>query len=145
MNLDIPYIGDKMNSTSNSKIFNLYLPVIGLGEFIGPAFLLAGLAVIDSLLSCKVADNLSGIRHSSDRETFGQGMANMASGLLGGLSTATATTQTVANVQFGALTPLATITKGIVLLGVLLGLGPLVATIPSACLAAILFKVGLRY
>ena len=143
MNLDIPYIGDKMNSTSNSKIFNLYLPDLSrLGEFIGPAFLLAGLAVIDSLLSCKVADNLSGIRHSSDRETFGQGMANMASGLLGGLSTATATTQTVANVQFGALTPLATITKGIVLLGVLLGLGPLVATIPSACLAAILFKVG---
>tara|TARA_B100001175_G_scaffold78024_1_gene65191 strand:+ start:205 stop:1941 length:1737 start_codon:yes stop_codon:yes gene_type:complete len=144
MNLNIPYIGDKMNIAEQSKIFTFYFPDLSrIGEFIIPAFLLAGLAVIDSLLSCKVADNMTGLRHSSDRETFGQGMANMSAGLLGGISTATATTQTVGNIEFGAKTPLSTIVKGLTLLGVLLGLGYLLAVIPNACLAAILFKLGI--
>ena len=144
MNLSIPYIGDKMNIAEQSKIFTFYFPDLSrIGEFIIPAFLLAGLAVIDSLLSCKVADNMTGLRHSSDRETFGQGMANMSAGLLGGISTATATTQTVGNIEFGAKTPLSTIVKGLTLLGVLLGLGYLLAVIPNACLAAILFKLGI--
>jgi len=144
MNLNIPYIGDKMNITEQSKIFTFYFPDLSrISEFIIPAFLLAGLAIIDSLLSCKVADNMTGLRHSSDRETFGQGMANMSAGLLGGISTATATTQTVGNIEFGAKTPLSTIVKGLTLLGVLLGLGYLLAAIPNACLAAILFKLGI--
>ena len=96
-------------------------------EFIAPAFALAGLAVLDSLLSCKVADNITGNRHSSDRETFGQGMANMAAGLFGGVTTATATMRTVANIKFGGKTPLASIVHGLTLLAVLLGLGSLVA------------------
>ena len=144
MNLNIPYIGDKMNIAEQSKIFTFYFPDLSrISEFMMPAFLLAGLAVIDSLLSCKVADNMTGLRHSSDRETFGQGMANMSAGLLGGISTATATTQTVGNIEFGAKTPLSTIVKGLTLLGVLLGLGYLLAVIPNACLAAILFKLGI--
>ena len=144
MNLSIPYIGDKMNIAEQSKIFTFYFPDLSrISEFMMPAFLLAGLAVIDSLLSCKVADNMTGLRHSSDRETFGQGMANMSAGLLGGISTATATTQTVGNIEFGAKTPLSTIVKGLTLLGVLLGLGYLLAVIPNACLAAILFKLGI--
>ena len=109
----------------------------------GPALALAGLAVLDSLFSCKVADNMIGIRHSSDRETFGQGMANMAAGLFGGVTTATATMRTVANIKFGGKTPLASIVHGLTLLAILLGLGFLVAAIPTACLAAILFKVGI--
>ena len=144
MNLEIPYIGDKMGSEAETKIFSIYMPdLTRLGEFIGPAFALAGLAVLDSLLSCKVADNLTGIRHSSDRETFGQGMANMAAGLFGGVTTATATMRTVANIKFGGKTPLASIIHGLTLLAILLGLGFLVAAIPTACLAAILFKVGI--
>ena len=144
MNLDIIYIGDKVNF-SNNEIFKLHIPdFTRIIEFIGPAIALAGLAVIDSLLSCKVADNMTGLRHSSDRETFGQGVANMTAGLIGGLSTATATTQTVGNITFGAKTPLATIVKGLTLLGVLFGLGNLVAIIPNACLAAILFKLGIE-
>ncbi len=144
LNLDIHYIGDKMNSNGDSKIFSFYVPdLTRLGQFIMPAFLLAGLAIIDSLLSCKVADNMTGRHHSSDRETFGQGLANMFAGLLGGISTATATTQTVGNITFGAKTPLATIVKGLVMLSVLFGLGHIVATIPTACLAAILFKLGI--
>ena len=144
MNLEIPYIGDKMGSAGETRIFSFYLPdLTRVGEFIGPALALSCLAVLDSLLSCKVADNMLGTRHSSDRETFGQGMANMVAGLLGGVTTATATMRTVANIKFGAKTPLASIVHGLTLLAILLGLGFLVAAIPTACLAAILFKVGI--
>ena len=144
-NLDIPYIGDKMTNESAKEIFSIYIPDLSRYiEFIAPAFALAGLAVLDSLLSCKVADNITGERHSSDRETFGQGMANMAAGLFGGVTTATATMRTVANIKFGGKTPLASIVHGLTLLAILLGLGSLVAKIPTACLAAILFKVGIE-
>ena len=143
--LDIPYIGDKMTNESANEIFSIYIPDFGrFIEFIVPAFALAGLAVLDSLLSCKVADNITAERHSSDRETFGQGMANMAAGLFGGVTTATATMRTVANIKFGGKTPLASIVHGLTLLAILLGLGSLVAKIPAACLAAILFKVGIE-
>jgi SulP family sulfate permease len=144
MNLDIPYIGDKMGNANETKIFSFYIPdLTRIGDFMGPALALAGLAVLDSLLSCIVADNMTGTHHSSDRETFGQGMANMAAGLLGGVTTATATMRTVANIKFGGKTPLASIVHGLTLLTILLGLGFLVAAIPTACLAAILFKVGI--
>ena len=144
MNLQIPYVGDKMGSTGNSQIFSFYFPDFSrMSEFLIPALALAGLAVLDSLLSCIVADNMTSTRHNSDRETFGQGMANMAAGLVGGVTTATATMRTVANIKFGGKTPLASIVHGFTLLAILLGLGFLVAAIPSACLAAILFKVGI--
>jgi len=144
MNLDIPYIGDKMSNASEIQVFSFYFPDLSrLREFIIPALALAGLAVLDSLLSCVVADNMTGTRHNSDRETFGQGMANMAAGLVGGVTTATATMRTVANIKFGGKTPLASIVHGLTLLAILLGLGFLVAAIPTACLAAILFKVGI--
>ncbi|MAR15087.1 MAG: hypothetical protein CMG21_01335 [Candidatus Marinimicrobia bacterium] len=144
MNFKIDYIGDKMISASDGKIFNFYMPDISrFSQFFVPALALAGLAVLDSLLSCIVADNMTGTRHSSDRETFGQGMANMAAGLFGGVTTATATMRTVANIKFGGKTPLASIVHGLTLLAILLGLGPLVGSIPEACLAAILFKVGI--
>ena len=144
-NLDIPYIGDKMGNTNTNQIFSIYLPDLSRTiSFISPAFALAALAILDSLLSCKVADNITGKRHSSDRETFGQGMANIAAGLFGGVTTATATMRTVANIKFGGKTPLASIIHGLTLLAVLLGLGSLVAKIPAACLAAILFKVGIE-
>jgi len=144
MNLNIPYIGDKMTGVNDAKIFSFYFPdLTRISEFMFPAFALAGLAVLDSLLSCIVADNITGNRHSSDRETFGQGMANMAAGLFGGVTTATATMRTVANIKFGGKTPLASIVHGLTLIAILLGLGFLVAAIPTACLAAILFKVGI--
>ena len=142
--LDIPFIGDKILNASGQNIFSFYIPDFSrLKDFFGPALALAGLAVLDSLLSCKVADNMIGDRHSSDRETFGQGMANMAAGLVGGVTTATATMRTVANIKFGGKTPLSSIVHGLTLLAILLGLSSFVAAIPAACLAAILFKVGI--
>ena len=144
MNLNIPCIGDRMEEAGNVDIFSFeIIDFTNLSKLIGPAFALAGLAILDSLLSCKVADNMTGTHHSSDRETFGQGMANVAAGLLGGVTTATATMRTVANIKFGGKTPLASIVHGLTLLAILLGLGSLVAKIPTACLAAILFKVGI--
>ncbi len=130
-------------SISGGGSLKIYTPDLSrITEYIGPAFVLASLAVIDSLLSCRVADTMTGTRHSSDRETFGQGMANMVSGFVGGISTATATTQTVGNITFGAKTPFATMIKGFVMLLVIVFLGKLVSYIPIACLAAILFKLG---
>ena len=144
MGLNIPYIGDKMGGAKEAEIFSLYVPdLTRFSEFIIPALALAGLAILDSLLSCKVADNMTGQHHSSDKETFGQGMANIAAGLVGGVTTATATMRTVANIKFGGKTPLASIVHGLTLLAILLGLGFLVEAIPTACLAAILFKVGI--
>ncbi len=137
--LNIEYIGD-----IPTGLPSLYMPDLSrFSDFIWPAFTLAGLAIFDSLLTCVVADQMTGDRHSSDRETFGQGIANMAAGLVGGLTTATATMRTVANVQSGGRSPLASITHGLVLLALVLGLGPLASTIPMAALAAILFKVGI--
>ncbi|MBT5077297.1 MAG: SulP family inorganic anion transporter, partial [Candidatus Marinimicrobia bacterium] len=122
MNLNIPYIGDQMGTSSEDKIFSIYIPDLSrLSEFFGPAMALAGLAILDSLLSCIVADNMTRTRHSSDRETFGQGMANMAAGLLGGVTTATATMRTVANIKFGGKTPLASIVHGLTLFSILSG------------------------
>ena len=125
----------------------IYLPDVGLlsvkiGTAIGPAFALAGLCIFDSLLTCLVADNMTGQRHDSDREIFGQGVANLACGLFGGVTTATATMRTVANVKCGGKTGLASIVHGLVLLTLMLGLAPLASYIPMACLAGILLKVG---
>jgi ABC-type transporter Mla MlaB component len=68
--------------------------------------------------------------------------ANMAAGLIGGLTTATATMRSIANIQCGARTILSTVVHGCVLLALVLGLAPLASYIPMGCLAAILFKVG---
>ncbi|QDU94570.1 SulP family inorganic anion transporter [Lignipirellula cremea] len=126
----------------------IHLPDLGIltGRFsdvIGPAAALAGLCVFDSLLTCLVADNMTDERHSSDREIFGQGIANLACGLLGGVTTATATMRTVANVKCGAKTGLASITHAAVLLALMLGLAPMAQYVPMACLAGILLKVGI--
>jgi SulP family sulfate permease len=114
-----------------------------IDQMIGPAAALAGLAVFDSLLTCLVADNMTGERHNSDREIFGQGIANMMCGLVGGVTTATATMRTVANVKCGGRTGLACVFHGVVLLALMLGLAPLASHIPTACLAGILLKIGL--
>ena len=143
LNLDIPLIGEKMQNTNNSNIFNLYIPNFErFTEFINPAFSLACLVIIDSLLTCIISDNLTGVRHVSSKETFGQGIANMCSGLLGGTPTATATMFTVSNIKSGSSSSLSSIVYGLTLLAILLGFKFVVAIIPLACIAAILLKVG---
>ena len=123
---------------------HLYWPDFSrFGEMIGGAFALAGLCIFDSLLTCLVGDNMTNERHNSDREIFGQGIANMGCGIVGGVTTATATMRTVANIKCGGKTGLASITHGLVLLALMLGLAPYASYIPMACLAGILLKVGM--
>lgn len=136
---DIEYIG-----SMPVGLPHLYLHDFSrFGEMVGGAFALAGLCIFDSLLTCLVADNMTSERHNSDREIFGQGIANIGCGLVGGVTTATATMRTVANIKCGGKTGLASITHGVVLLALMLGLSPYASYIPMACLAGILLKVGM--
>jgi SulP family sulfate permease len=139
LGLDIRYIPEVPTGLPD-----LYLPPITRAyDMLPPAAALAGLAIYDSLLTCVVIDQMSNDeRHNSDQEIWGQGMANMTAGLIGGLTTATATMRSIANIQCGARTILSTIVHGCVLLALVLGLAPLASYIPMGCLAAILFKVG---
>ena len=139
LGLDIEYIPEVPTGLPD-----VYVPAVSrLYDMLGPAAALAGLAVYDSLLTCVVIDQMSeGGRHNSDQEIWGQGLANMFAGFIGGLTTATATMRSVANIQCGAKTILSTIVHGGVLLALVLGLAPLASYIPMACLAGILFKVG---
>lgn len=123
----------------------LRLPRAGLSELaavVQPAFILALLGSIDSLLTSLVADSITRGRHNSNRELIGQGIGNIAAGLLGGLPGAGATMRTVVNVRAGGRTPVSGALHALILLALVLGLGPLAESIPHAVLAGILIKVG---
>ena len=112
-------------------------------EILKAGGVLALLGAIDSLLTSLVADNITQTEHDSNQELIGQGIANTASGLLGGLPGAGATMRTVINIKSGGKTPLSGMTHSAVLLLVLIGAGRLAEQIPTALLAGILIKVGL--
>ncbi len=123
----------------------LHIPVIGvndLAKVIQPAFVLALLGTIDSLLTSLVADTITRTHHNSNRELIGQGIGNMVAGLLGALPGAGATMRTVVNVRAGGRTPISGALHALILLSLVLGLGPLAEKIPHAALAGILMKVG---
>ena len=107
-----------------------------------PAIVLALLGSIDSLLAALVADSLTGSRHNPDRELVGQGIGNMAAGLIGGLPGAGATVSTVTNIRAGGQTKVSGVLRAVLLLAILLGLGRYVESIPLAALAGVLMKVG---
>ncbi len=111
-------------------------------ELIGPAFTIAMLGAIESLLSAVVADGMSNTRHDSNRELIGQGLANIAAPILGGIAATGAIARTATSIRHGANSPLAGIIHCITLLFIILFLAPLAANIPLACLAAILFVVA---
>ncbi len=124
------------------------LPSVAFGDlsrYIGPALAVAALAAIESLLSAKVADGMAdGPRHDPNRELFGQGLANIASPLFGGMPATGAIARTAVNVRAGARTRLAAMVHSVVLvLVVLLGAG-LVAEIPLAALAGVLMVTAVR-
>ena len=136
----VPVIGEVP-----SGLPTLTLPRIGpheLASIVQPAFVLALLGSIDSLLTSLVADSISRTHHNSNRELFGQGIGNMAAGLIGALPGAGATMRTVINIRAGGRTRLSGVVHSLILLSLVLGFGPLVAQIPHAALAGILVKVG---
>jgi len=137
---DAPVIGE-----IPTGLPDLHLPLVStanLPTILGPAFVLALLGSIDSLLTSLVADSITRTRHKSDRELIGQGIGNMVSGLIGGLPGAGATMRTVVNVRAGGRTPLSGGLHALILLALVLGLGPLAEQVPHAALAGILIKVG---
>jgi SulP family sulfate permease len=116
-----------------------------LRTLLGSAIAVAALAAIESLLSAKVADGMAdGSRYNPDRELFGQGLANVASGLFGGMPATGAIARTAVNVRAGARTRVSTITHALVLLLVVLLASDLVARIPLAALAGVLIVTAVR-
>lgn len=109
---------------------------------LGPAFTIAMLGAIESLLSAVVADGMAGTRHDANQELVGQGLANLLVPLFGGFAATGAIARTATNIRNGATGPLAGCVHAGVLLGVLLFLAPLAARVPLTALAAILFVVA---
>lgn len=126
------------------------LPMPSLPEFsassfitlLGPAFAIALLGAIESLLSAVVADSMAKTRHDSNAELFGQGLANIISPLFGGIAATGAIARTATNIRSGGYAPIAGIVHSLVLILILVLLAPLASYIPLACLAAILFVVA---
>lgn len=111
-------------------------------SLVAPAFTIALLAAIESLLSAVVADGMTGDRHRSNMELVAQGVANMASPLFGGIPATGAIARTATNIKSGGRTPIAGMIHAIVLLMILLVAGPLATRIPMAALAGILIVVA---
>jgi sulfate permease, SulP family len=111
-------------------------------SLVGPAFTIALLGAIESLLSAVVADGMTGNRHDSNQELIGQGIANILSPLFGGFASTGAIARTATNIRNGATSPLAGIVHSVFLILVILLLAPLASAIPLCCLAAVLFVVA---
>jgi SulP family sulfate permease len=117
-------------------------PVSDVLKLIGPAFTIALLGAIESLLSAVVADGMAGTKHDSNQELIGQGFANIASPLFGGFASTGAIARTATNFRNGANSPLAGLVHAATLIAIILALAPLAAYIPLCALAAILFVVA---
>ena len=108
----------------------------------GPAFTIAVLAAVESLLSAVVADGMIGSRHRSNMELVAQGVANIASAVFGGIPATGAIARTATNVKNGGRTPVAGMVHALTLLVITLFVGRWAALIPLATLAAILVLVA---
>jgi SulP family sulfate permease len=115
-----------------------------LRALIGPAMAIALLGAIESLLSCVVADGLSGDRHDSNTELIAQGVANLVCPFFGGLPATGAIARTSANIQNGAKTPLAGMVHALTLLAVVLLAARWAAYVPMAAMSAVLVVAALR-
>ena len=121
------------------------LPVVTwarVTELLPSAFTIAFLAGIEALLSAVVADGMTGTRHRSNQELIGQGIANLGSVLFGGLPATGAIARTATNIKAGAKTPVAGMMHALFILMFILFGSSLMAYVPMAALAAILFVVA---
>ena len=123
----------------------LQLPKLAVSDLltlIGPAFTIAMLGAIESLLSAVVADGMAGTRHDSNQELIGQGIANIVAPLFGGIAATGAIARTATNIRNGGTSPLAGMVHAATLVLIVLCLAPLAVNVPLAALAAILFVVA---
>lgn len=111
-------------------------------QLIGPAFTIALLGAIESLLSAVVADGMTGTKHDSNQELIGQGVANIFSPLFSGFASTGAIARTATNIRNGGTSPLAGLAHVVTLVIIILVLAPLASHIPLCALSAILFVVA---
>jgi SulP family sulfate permease len=114
-----------------------------LRDLIVPAFTIALLAAIESLLCAVVADKMTQDKHDANQELIAQGIANFASGLFGGIPATGAIARTTANIKSGGASPIAGIVHAVVLLLIVLIAAPLAKSVPLAALSAILMSVAI--
>ncbi len=144
LHLDVETIGSRFGAISAS-IPTPTLPHLTLDQvkaLIGPAFTIALLGGVESLLSAVVADGMIGSRHRSNMELVGQGVANMVVPFFGGIPATGAIARTATNIRNGGRTPVAGIVHAVTLLCITLFVGKWAALIPMATLAAILVVVA---
>ena len=125
----------------------LHFPTVSLEamrDLMGPAFTIAALGAIESLLSAVVADGMTDTRHDPNQELMAQGIANVLCPIAGGIPATGAIARTAANIRTGARTPVSAIVHALVLLAVVFLAAPLAGYIPLAALSAILLTVALR-
>jgi SulP family sulfate permease len=125
--------------------FNFQLPhleLISLREYIQPAFTIAILGAIESLLSAVVADGMTSGSHRSNTELVAQGIANIVTPFFGGIPATGAIARTATNIKNGAKTPVAGIIHALTLLVIVLLFSKLALLIPMSCLAGILIVVA---
>lgn len=137
-------IGSTYGDIPNS-LPQFHIPEITMNRIIqllGPAFAIAMLGAIESLLSAVVADGMTKSKHNSNRELFGQGIANMITPLFGGIPATGAIARTATNIKNGAVSPLSGITHGFIVLIILLLFAPYASNIPLASMAPILMVVA---
>ncbi|MFI6009653.1 SulP family inorganic anion transporter [Streptomyces sp. NPDC051243] len=122
-----------------------FLDLGSLSTLLAPAVAVAALAALESLLSASVADGMTvGQRHDPDRELFGQGLANIAAPLFGGVPATGAIARTAVNVRTGAGSRLAALTHAAILAVIVFAAAPLVSRIPLAALAGVLLATAVR-
>jgi SulP family sulfate permease len=139
----IETIGDRFSI--NSTLPDAVVPALSwetIKSLVGPAVTIAVLGAIESLLSATVADGVIGDHHNSNTELIGQGIANLASPIFGGIPATGAIARTMTNINNGGRTPVAGIVHAFVLLLIFLFLMPLAQYIPMACLAGVLVVVS---
>jgi sulfate permease, SulP family len=142
--LPVETIGSKYGSIS-ATFQSPQLPHINFDDFamlIKPAFTIALLAGIESLLSAVVADGMTGGNHRSNMELVAQGAANMASAIFGGIPATGAIARTATNIKNGGRTPVAGIIHSVTLMIIMVIAGRWTSYIPMSCLAGILVIVA---
>ena len=144
LNLPVDTVGSRFPGMPSGlpKPALLQFTLAKIQELLPAAFTIAFLAGIEALLSAVVADGMTGTRHRSNQELVGQGIANFASSLFGGLPATGAIARTATNIKAGAKTPVAGISHAVFLLLFILFATDLMAYVPMAALAAILFMVA---
>ncbi|WP_142826691.1 SulP family inorganic anion transporter [Planococcus soli] len=141
---EVATIGSTFGEISNA-LPQFHVPEITferLQLLIGPAFVIAMLGGIESLLSAVVADGMTGSKHNSNRELVGQGIANMVTPLFGGIPATGAIARTATNIKNGAVSPFSGIIHGVVVFLVLILFAPYASVIPLASMAPVLMIVA---